>query len=90
MNACYCDGFGICFGSAKKLDDWLSKLKKREIAEEKLVKAREGKDERPTDNDYEEVLRLNQELSAEKEEAYKRGEEEANRAIERERMPNHP
>ncbi|KAF2106454.1 hypothetical protein BDV96DRAFT_466083, partial [Lophiotrema nucula] len=36
MNSCYCDGYGICFGSASKLDAWLAKLKQREGLDDEL------------------------------------------------------
>ncbi|KAF2656670.1 hypothetical protein K491DRAFT_767604 [Lophiostoma macrostomum CBS 122681] len=74
MNSCYCDGYGICFGSAVKLD----------TAQE------EKKDQAIFDEISERVQRLNRELNAEKDEAFRRGKEEANRAIERERASQYP
>ncbi|MCJ1335645.1 hypothetical protein MMC09_000917 [Bachmanniomyces sp. S44760] len=44
-SSCYCDGYGICFGGARGLQDWLAKLKERERAEERLqgfAEARKG------------------------------------------------
>jgi hypothetical protein len=89
MNACYCDGFGICFGNARKLDKWLKKLRAREIAEQELdTAAKEGKFGATFDELKRIASRLNQELNEEKDEAYRRGETEVNRAIERERVAN--
>lgn len=90
MNACYCDGYGICFGSAVKLDDWLKKLKRREHADEEYEAAKKGGKNQAVLNELrEQSSKLNKELAEEKEEAYRRGEEESNRAIERERLPKY-
>ncbi|PSN70494.1 hypothetical protein BS50DRAFT_571717, partial [Corynespora cassiicola Philippines] len=86
MNACYCDGYGICFGNQFKLDEWLAKLRKREMAEEDFMNAqREKKDKAALDEISNRIRKYNLELLKEKNEAYKRGDEEMNRAKERER-----
>lgn len=87
-HSCYCDGYGICFGSATKLDDWLKKLRTREIAEDELRQAEEdGRDSSAISQIQDTISNLGRELEAEKAEAYKRGDDERNRAIERERAP---
>lgn len=87
-HSCYCDGYGICFGSGAKLDDWLKKLRTREIADDELREAEEQHREAGVIGEIRgRVARLNRELEAEKMEAYKRGEDEQNRAVERERAP---
>ncbi|KAH7126620.1 hypothetical protein B0J11DRAFT_526036 [Dendryphion nanum] len=86
MNSCYCDGFGICFGSARILDNWLKKLRSWELAEEDLHAAEgENKDQIKIAELRDRVGRLNSELNEEKAEAFRRGEDEKNRLIERER-----
>lgn len=91
MNSCYCDGYGICFGSAAKLDAWLKKLRQKELANEELDAAHKDKKDKATIDEISgRVWKLEQELRAEKEEAYRRGEDENNRAIERERAPDYP
>jgi hypothetical protein len=86
MNACYCDGFGICFGNAQKLDEWLKKLRAKEIAEQELEAAEKEERLGATYNELKKIAsRLNQELDKERDEAYRRGEKEENRAMERER-----
>ncbi|KAF2867068.1 hypothetical protein BDV95DRAFT_598213 [Massariosphaeria phaeospora] len=88
MNACYCDGYGICFGGAKKLDDWMQKLRQREGVEIELRAAvKDGKARETVDAIAMKVYHLNRELNKEKDEAYRRGDDEANRAVERERLP---
>ncbi|KAF2731032.1 hypothetical protein EJ04DRAFT_514865 [Polyplosphaeria fusca] len=86
MNSCYCDGYGICFGSAAKLDEWLKKLKVREAVDAELDEAhKQRKDKSAIDEISQRQWTLNQELRAEKDEAYRRGDDEKNRAMERER-----
>ncbi|ORY19796.1 hypothetical protein BCR34DRAFT_620794 [Clohesyomyces aquaticus] len=88
MNSCYCDGYGVCFGNAKKLEDWLKKLRIRELADEELNGAqKDKKDKTVIDEISDRIWKLNQELNSEKADAYRRGEDEKNRAIERERIP---
>ena len=87
MNSCYCDGFGICFGSAQKLDEWLKKLRAKEIAEQELDAAEKEGNFGPTFDELKKIAsRLNQELNEERDRAYRRGEMEENRAVKRERM----
>ena len=90
-NACYCDGYGVCFGGAAKLDEFLKTLKEREAADDELGSAeREGKGEEVVQEIRARKDTLNNELQSLKDAAFKRGEEEKNRAIERERLPKHP
>ncbi|KAF2679397.1 hypothetical protein K458DRAFT_422220 [Lentithecium fluviatile CBS 122367] len=90
-NACYCDGYGICFGGAVNLEEFLKTLKKKEGVEDELDAAqKEGKGEGVLQEIRARKNMLDKELSELKEAAYKRGEDEANRAIERERLPNYP
>jgi hypothetical protein len=89
MNACYCDGYGICFGGAGKLDAYLKKVKDQELANEEffgLLKANNETEKERLKEVEARIAKLNHELSVEKEEAYLRGEDEANRALERERV----
>ncbi|KAF2241768.1 hypothetical protein BU26DRAFT_170023 [Trematosphaeria pertusa] len=90
INACYCDGYGICFGSAANLDAWLKKLRKRELADEEYDRAKkEGKDLTTMEEINSRRKTLNRELNQEKVEAYKKGDDEMNRALERERLPEY-
>lgn len=82
MHACYCDGYGICFDGAEKLQDWLDLLKEREQvdgdADEYMKMEKAG---------VEEAFRLRQkseeighELLEIKNEALSRGNDPRNRA----------
>ncbi|MCJ1307021.1 hypothetical protein MMC25_000667 [Agyrium rufum] len=90
MNTCYCDGYGICCGGAVKLKAWLGKQLEREAADDTLRKW----DEAEANPDKQAVLpenhqdwrdrstRLRDELDATRDEAYKRGDDPKNRALE--------
>jgi hypothetical protein len=87
MNSCYCDGFGICFGSASQLDQWLKKLKDREGVDAELDEAiKQKKEQTVIDELTQRQWKLNQELNNEKDEAYRRGDDAALREVERERI----
>jgi hypothetical protein len=86
-NACYCDGYGICFGGAAKLDEFLGKLKTREGLDDELkVAESHGKDVAFLRDIRAKRYSLNQELNELTDAAYRRGEEVNSRAIERERL----
>jgi hypothetical protein len=85
QHQCYCDGYGICFGGTTEagIQNWLHLLKQRERTDETL-KALEQNN--PTDLGAPAATigqrdQLNKELDALKEEAYKRGEDPRNRAM---------
>lgn len=86
-SSCYCDGYGICFGGAAKLAEFLKTLKTREGVDDELDAAEK---EKKGDKILQELRTrkqdLNRELDSLKEAAYKRGEDEKNRAVERERL----
>lgn len=91
MNTCYCDGFGICFGGAAKLNNWLTKLKERERLDDEIDAALERKEKQgPMKELLKKRLDLVNELLEEKAKAYERGEMEQYRAMERERLPSLP
>jgi len=84
MNACYCDGYGICFGGGDELQNWLNILRRREILDEEFDRLSKdgtsGGDEGQRNRD--EAFELNSQLDALKEEAYHRGDDPRNRALE--------
>lgn len=87
MHTCYCDGYGICFGSGAKLDEWLDLLVRREAARAELYNLNPKQEgiERFEDELRKKVDELNQELEIGKKEAYARGNDPRNRVIEAER-----
>jgi hypothetical protein len=90
-NACYCDGYGICFGGAVKLDEFLKKLKTREGVDDELKEAEtKGKEESILEEIRARRDALNKELNDLRDAAYRQGEEETNRVIERERLTKYP
>jgi hypothetical protein len=87
-NSCYCDGYGVCFGGAAKLDEFFKLLKKREADDDELTAAeKEGRAESVLQEIRTRRDKKNDELHSLRNAAYKRGEEEMNRALERERIP---
>ncbi|KAF2007496.1 hypothetical protein P154DRAFT_420509 [Amniculicola lignicola CBS 123094] len=90
MNSCYCDGYGVCFGNAQKLEEWLQKKQIRDRTDEELDGAHKEKNEEAIKEISQKVWTLNKELNTALAEAYKRGDEEENRALERERIPKYP
>ncbi len=84
MHICYCDGYGVCFGGAQQLQDWMDILRRREVTDAEisvLVDAGE-QDSESLRSLRQQSDELNKELSARKEEAFKRGDEPTNRAVE--------
>ena len=86
QHQCYCDGYGICFGGTTEagLQNWLDLLKQRDRADEKLHTQRQNSPNEPDSLAAMEKERdaLNAELDILKQEAYKRGEDPRNRALE--------
>jgi Protein of unknown function (DUF3431) len=84
MHACYCDGYGVCFGGAQELQNWLDILKRREVSDaEASVLMEAGQTESESVKFLKEQSeRLNNDLSTLKEEAYRRGDDPRNRALE--------
>lgn len=86
QHQCYCDGYGICFGGTTEagVQNWLDILKKRERVEQTLAELQQT---RPSDVELiaatvKEMDALNAELERLKKEAYRRGEDPRNRALE--------
>jgi Protein of unknown function (DUF3431) len=88
MHVCYCDGYGICFGGAQQLQDWLDILKQREMTDAEismLLEAGKQRDSEEIKVLLQQIGELDRELSARKEEAFRRGDDPRNRAQEAER-----
>jgi hypothetical protein len=86
QHQCYCDGYGICFGGTTEagLQNWLDLLKQRERADEMLDALRQNDPNNlgalaATSGERDQ---LNKELDRLKKEAYKKGEDPRNRAME--------
>lgn len=45
VDACYCDGYGVCFGSDGKLTDWMSMRKSAEVIYRRLKAMDDGNDD---------------------------------------------
>ncbi|KAF1952695.1 hypothetical protein CC80DRAFT_495203 [Byssothecium circinans] len=89
-NSCYCDGYGVCFGNATMLDDWLEKYKMKESVDDEMGIAKRKGDGPDVIAEIEgRRSALETELNEGREEAYKRGESERNRAAARERVTNY-
>ena len=85
MHACYCDGYGICFGGAQQLQGWLDILKNREMCNteaSELVEAGHQPESEAVKSLKQQIRELDEDLSARKEEAFQRGDDPKNRAIE--------
>lgn len=86
QHACYCDGYGICFGGTtdENLQSWLKLLRRKEILEDELEKLRDNEvsDKAKIDEAEAERLKINTKLDDWKAEAYKRGEDPKSRATE--------
>jgi hypothetical protein len=85
-NYCYCDGFGVCFGSAKDFDTYKKTVKKKDDTEKMIGRALQVNDEAAVSSLTEELERMKTQLRAELDEAIRRGEKKENRNRERERM----
>ncbi|EXJ54232.1 hypothetical protein A1O7_09569 [Cladophialophora yegresii CBS 114405] len=88
QHECYCDGYGICFGGTTddNLQDWLHLLRQRELLDEQL---RDLRREDPGTRDQHRIAAAESEkselvlkLDMLKAEAYRRGEDPKNRALE--------
>ncbi|KAF2102236.1 hypothetical protein NA57DRAFT_54157 [Rhizodiscina lignyota] len=44
MDACYCDGYGVCFGSDERVDMWLQSRDAQGALERRLIAIEEGRD----------------------------------------------
>ena len=82
MHACYCDGYGICFDGAERLQNWLDLLKEREQLDSdaddfvRMEKAGVEESFRLRQQSHE----IDQQLSSMKDEALRRGSDPRNRA----------
>ncbi|KIW63396.1 hypothetical protein PV04_10243 [Phialophora macrospora] len=88
QHECYCDGYGICFGGTtdENLQHWLHLLRQRELLDEQLRGLRR---EDPGTRDQHRIAAAESEkseivrtLDTLKAEAYRRGEDPKNRALE--------
>lgn len=80
---CYCDGYGICFGGEGQYQEWFAMRKKsRELAD---VKASLGDDENLAEQKLKiqvDLTALDLQMSTRKKDAFLRGDDPKNRAIE--------
>lgn len=80
---CYCDGYGICFGGEEKYQEWFAtRRKSRELTE---LKGSLGDDEKATEQKASIQVRLTEldlKMSTLKKDAFLRGEDPKNRALE--------
>jgi Protein of unknown function (DUF3431) len=86
QHECYCDGFGICFGGTtdENLQHWLDLLRQREILDGQLNEWRKDwvQHQEQIFNVENEKTMLARKLDNLKQEAYQRGEDPQNRALE--------
>jgi hypothetical protein len=82
MNRCYCDGYGVCFGGEAEVQNWFDiRDKERVIGGDISVLYNEGKTEEVKKLEVERES-LRQRMDLLKEEAFERGADPRNRAIE--------
>lgn len=86
QHRCYCDGYGVCFGGTtdENLLAWLKLLRERELLDDELNELRKDEalnKDRVVEAEAEK-LRVNTRLEELKNEAYKRGEDPGERALE--------
>ncbi|KAI9855192.1 MAG: hypothetical protein M1824_006262 [Vezdaea acicularis] len=80
MNECYCDGYGVCFGSAANMAAWFDLRERQDELEAQLKFYREiGGEESGLREELSEVRR---ELLEKRDEAFRRGNDPKNRAAE--------
>jgi hypothetical protein len=99
MSSCYCDGYGICFGSEKKTEAWFTQMEERNKLftemdghiKEKKAAEEEGRvfeftpEVKAKVEELETTIRkMDKEMEAQRIEAMKRGDDHRNREIERE------
>ena len=83
MNTCYCDGYGVCFGGTAEFDNWLSMRDDSRALQLKADKlAQNGGTEADIRQIRNEASKIDQQLEILKQEAFERGKEPVNRAIE--------
>lgn len=86
QHECYCDGFGICFGGTtdQNLQGWLSLLRERELVDEKLRELRSdgGDNTHQIAAGERHKVEIMDKLNTLKAEAYERGKDPRNRALE--------
>ena len=84
MNVCYCDGYGVCFGGAPEFQHWLDlRDQSRELEKKANRLSVEGKgDGQEAVIAREKVSALDTELQDLKRQAFERGKDPKNRAIE--------
>lgn len=81
MNVCYCDGFGLCFGSLGRIEAWLNLKSTQYLAEEQLRQAEQQG--RSNDVLREHLnLRITKSLKQRVFEALVKGDNPRNRALE--------
>lgn len=82
-SVCYCDGYGICFGGENQYQEWFAMRKKsRELADHKESL---GDDEKFVEEKLKaqvELTALDLKMSTRKNDAFLRGEDPRNRAVE--------
>ena len=91
IHECYCDGYGICFGGATELQDWLDKLKEKEVLIDEynsMILGGKGDGDEELDKLKQKMAVLDEALNSAKAMAISRGEDPRNRAIEAGRQWN--
>ncbi|CAI6336924.1 unnamed protein product [Periconia digitata] len=88
MHACYCDGYGICFGDDIRLEEWMKTFKLKEKIDDEMSWAkRRGESPSVIQEIADRRGKLEKQLEKGKQEAYERGEKAENRASAREPLP---
>ncbi|KAF1988812.1 hypothetical protein K402DRAFT_402515 [Aulographum hederae CBS 113979] len=80
-NACYCDGYGLCFGGAGGLENWIETYGRGEKLQQMILGWQAQRVPEKV-GVREELERLNEELGRWRREAYVRGKDVKNRALE--------
>jgi len=83
MNTCYCDGYGVCFGGTAEFDNWLNMRNDSQALQSKADElAQNGGTEEDVRTIRNEASKIDQQMEILKQEAFERGKDPANRAIE--------
>lgn len=86
MHGCYCDGYGVCFGGAQQLQDWLEKLRRREQFDEEIRVLMDSGGQQAESESVKSLRaqseELNKDLNVRKTDAFQRGDDPKNRALE--------